>query len=123
MGWLEAMRPTLVAIGPWGVTLLMASAILVAFLREGLVSGTTVRRSDERSQAEIARLTQQWEQRIAEAREREEEWRKIAALHDERADVAARQAGELLEALTNLTSRPLAGRGGIRKGGNGDHQR
>lgn len=85
--------------GPWGLLLLTGAVILIAFLREGLVSGTTMRRYEDRARDEIARLTEQWEQRLDESQQREAEWRAIAELHDQRADTAARQVDELIATL------------------------
>jgi hypothetical protein len=87
------------AVGPWGLTLAMAASILVAFLRDGLVSGASVRRADERMQAEMARLCSQWETRLAESAAREEAWRAVAIRSDERADVASQQVAELIHSL------------------------
>jgi hypothetical protein len=106
MEWLK-----LETIGPWGLTLAMAASILVAFLRDGLVSGASVRRADERTQAEMTRLVEQWEARLAEAAARETAWQTAALQSDQRADVASQQVAELIHSLRIIESHILHGEG------------
>lgn len=71
----------------------MLAALFVALWRGWLIPGST-----------LDRITRQWEERLAEAQKREQDWK---AAHDQQAELArtaAEQTGELLGSFEVLES-------------------
>lgn len=99
MDWISTLKPAIQAAGPWGLTAAVVLLVVVAMLREGLVSGASFRRADEQHRQETERLVASWEARLSESRAREDQWRKVAEENARRADVAAEQTEVLLRYL------------------------
>jgi hypothetical protein len=87
--------PALAKLGPWGLLVLVVAVVLAAFVKGGLVAGTSVARTETRHQSELDRLTKMWESRLTESREREKDWREAFERSETRSDLLAEQVDKL----------------------------
>ena len=83
-------------IGPWALMLLVLAGLVYLVTTGMLVPRSTVERDTREHQAEIDRLLDSWERRLAEAVQRERDWRDAYAAADRRAELAAGQVSQLL---------------------------
>jgi hypothetical protein len=107
MDFSAIVGPALATVGPWGLLILTVAAVLTAFIKGALVSGSSVERTEARYQAELTRITTAgetertrlvalWEARLNESRQREQDWRAAFERSEERADLLASQTEKLM---------------------------
>lgn len=95
---MELVQGALDAIGPWIGTIGPLPLLFIALVRGWLLTPASVQKVHESQEARIQEMKNNYEARIAEAREREQEWKNNTA---EALEIVQKQANQL-DVVTEL---------------------